>query len=122
VTDWEWATLEGLPFLDLVTLGIVAAERAAVRERNAIPATVRALVDDGDAPLERGYCRVRRVVAEYCSALQLNDRLRPALAAATLLHWFVKESNASYEGKRYTDAPDSNPWVIAAHALLEGEG
>jgi len=119
VTDWEWCAFDGLPFLDFVTLGIVAAERAAQRDANAIPATVSALIGVELASRTATYRSVGKLASTYCADFGLTDALRPPLAAAALLHWFVKDRNAGYEGKRYIDPPDSNPWVIAARALLE---
>ena len=119
VTDWEWCAFDGLPFLDFVTLSIVAAQRAAQRDANAIPATVSALIGVEPASRTATYRSVGQLASTYCEGFGLTDALRPPLAAAALLHWFVKDRNAGYEGKRYIDPPDSNPWVIAARALLE---
>lgn len=119
VTDWEWFALDGLPFLDLVALATAAAERVAQRDNGVLPATILALVGaNGRAP-EGVYRSVQEIADAYCAALELSDEMRLPLAAATLLHCFVKERDGVYEGKRYVDPPDSNPWVTAARALMK---
>jgi len=118
VTDWEWSTRDGLPFLDLVTLGLVAAKRVSGRDATALPSAVWALIGAGGASSQTLCRSVQEAAEAYCAAVGVIHGLRPALAAATLLHSLTKEWHAGYEGKRYLDPPESNPWVIAARALL----
>ena len=118
VTDWEWSTPAGLPFLDLVTLCIVAAEPAARKRPDAIEAATRALVGSPPLPHQPAYSRLRATAAEYCQTMGLERDVLPALAAAALLHSFVKAREASYAGARYITLADAGPWVTAGHALL----
>jgi SAM-dependent methyltransferase len=118
VTDWEWSTSAGLPFLDLVTLGILAAEPVARRQSNAIQAATRALIGAHPLPGEPVYPEVREIASEYCRNLGVEDELRLPLAAAALLHRFIKDREASYAGTRYITLADAGPWVTAGDILL----
>jgi aminoglycoside phosphotransferase (APT) family kinase protein len=118
VTDWEWSTPAGLPLLDLVTLGILAAEPVARKQAKAIEAITRALVGAPPLPGQPVYPEVREIAADYCRRLGLGKEVRLPLAAAALLHSFVKGREASYAGNRYITLADAGPWVTAGAALL----
>jgi SAM-dependent methyltransferase len=126
VTDWEWSTPAGLPYLDLVTLGVLAAEAAPRRQTKAVEAAMRALVGAPTRSGEPAYPKLREVAAGYCRSLGLEEEVPPgqvsgirlSLAAASLLHNFVKRGEASYAGARYTTLEDAGPWVTAGEALL----
>ncbi len=117
VTDWEWFTPEGLPFLDLITLAASAAARTGWAAARMVPRIIRALVGDEAGLTPPLSSRERAIGREYAQAAELTDEVRVPLAACALLHALLKDREARYSGSAEPLSEDGL-WARAARPLL----
>jgi len=113
VIDWEWSVREGLPFADLVCVGISVASMSG---SHTIAATMQALTADDaqGAPFET----VSELGRAYCASLGLSEGARRPLAAAALLNLMLRMPNSRLSVLQLTLPSDDVPPIAAAGALL----
>jgi hypothetical protein len=115
VIDWEGGIRQGLPFVDLVHLGISVASAAGPA---AVASTMRALVTptESDATSFGG---AGELASAYCASLGLSDSERRPLAAAAVLNLMVRMPDSRLSELRLTLPSDEVPSIAAAKVLVE---
>jgi hypothetical protein len=113
VIDWEWAVERGLPFVDLVCLGISAA---SMKGAAAIAPTMVALTSP--MPVREPYGVISEIASDYCSRLGLSDAARRPLAAAALLNLMLHMPNGRLSVLQLSLPSQSDPAIAGAQTLL----
>jgi SAM-dependent methyltransferase len=113
VIDWEWAAQRGLPFVDLVCLGISAA---SMKGAAAIAPTMVALTSP--TPAREPYGVISEIASDYCCPLGLSDAARRPLAAAALLNLMLRMPNSRLSVLQLSLPSLSDPAIAAARALV----
>jgi len=113
VIDWEWAVERGLPFVDLVCLGISAA---SMKGAAAIAPTMVALTSP--MPVREPYGVISEIASDYCSRLGLSDAARRPLAAAALLNLMLHMPNSRLSVLELSLPSQSDPAIAGAQTLL----